>query len=91
MSNVFQLNQEEVNLTVESFLTNMNSLLDEHLPLKGINKYKLKFKPKSWIPSAIQQSIAIKSNLLKMFINAKDSRTKEKPKQFITVNISKTI
>ena len=55
----------------------MNSILDEHAPRKRINKYKLKFKSKLWITPAIQKSITVKSNLLKRFINAKDSQTKE--------------
>ena len=45
-SDVLQLDQQDVNLSIESFLDNMNSLLDEHAPLKRINKYKLKFKSK---------------------------------------------
>ena len=55
----------------------MNSILDEHAPLKRINKYKLKFKSKPWITPALQKSITVKNNLLKRFINAKDSLTKE--------------
>ena len=45
------------------FLNNMNSILDAHTPLKKINKYKLKFKTKLWIPSFLQKSISIKNNL----------------------------
>ena len=40
---VFQLDQQNVNLPTESSLGN---ILDEHAPLKRINKYKLKFKSK---------------------------------------------
>ena len=39
-SNVLQLDQQDINLSIESFLTNMNSILDEHALLKRINKYK---------------------------------------------------
>ena len=42
-----------------------------------INKYKLKFKSKSWITPVIQKPITVKNKLLKRFINAKDSQTKE--------------
>ena len=49
----------------------MNSILDEDAPLKWVNKYKLKFKSKSWITPAIQKSINVKNNLLKRFINQK--------------------
>ena len=40
---VLQLDQPNVNLPTESSLGN---ILDEHAPLKRINKYKLKFKSK---------------------------------------------
>ena len=73
---VLQLNQQDVNLSIESLLDNMNSVLDEHAPLKRINKYKSKFKSKPWITTAIQKSITVKNNLLKRFINAKDSQNK---------------
>ena len=60
-SNVLQLDQQDVNLSIESFLDNMNSILDEHAPLTRINKYKLKFKSKPWITPAIQKSIIVKT------------------------------
>ena len=46
---VLQLNQQDVNLSINSFLDKMNPILDEHAPLKHVNKYKLKFKSKPWI------------------------------------------
>ena len=42
-SDVLQLDQQNVNLPTGSSLGN---ILDEHAPLKRINKYKLKFKSK---------------------------------------------
>ena len=42
-SDVLQLDQQNVNLPTESSLGN---ILDEHAPLKRINKYKVKFKSK---------------------------------------------
>ena len=70
-----KLDQQDVNLSIESFLDNTNSALDEHIPLKRINKYKLKFKSKSWITPAIQKSVIVKNSLLK--INGENSQTKE--------------
>ena len=48
-----QLDQQDVNLSINSFLDKINSILDEHAPLKCVNKYKLKFKYKPWITPAI--------------------------------------
>ena len=55
----------------------MNSILDEHVSLNRINKYKLKSKFKPWITPAIQESITFKSNLLKRSKNTKGLQTKE--------------
>ena len=51
--------------------------MDVHAPLRKVNKYKLKFKAKSWIAPALQKSISIKNNLLKKFIKAKDPQVKD--------------
>ena len=74
-SDVRQLDQQYVTLSIESFLDNMNSILVEHASWNRINKYKLKFKCKPWITPAIQKSITVKNNLLERFLNAKDSQT----------------
>ena len=71
------LDQQEVNLSINSFLDKMNSILDEHAPLNRVNKYKLKFKSKPRITPAIQKSISVKNNLLKRFINSKDPQAKD--------------
>ena len=63
---------------MDSFLNNMNSILDTNAPLKKVNKYKLKFKTKPWITPALQKSISIKNNLLKKFITAKDPQINER-------------
>ena len=62
---------------MDSFLNNINSILDVHAPLKKV-KYKLKFKAKPWTTPALQKSISIKNNLLKKFITAKDPQLKER-------------
>ena len=54
----------------------MNSIHDEHAPLKRVNKYISMFKSKPWITPAIQKSISVKNNLLKRFINSKDPQAK---------------
>ena len=79
---VLQLGQQDVNLSINPFLDNMISILDEHVPLKSVNKYKLKFKSKPWITPAIQISVSVKNKLLKRFINWKDPQTKVFHKQY---------
>ena len=79
----------------------MNPILDEHAPLKRVNKYKSKFKSKPWITPAIQKPISVKNNLLKIFISSKDPQYKDyrnmlsalprRAKQIIITNILKLI
>ena len=52
-------------------------LLDTYVPLKRINRYKMKFKSKPWITLGLQKSISVKNKLLKKFINKKDPILKE--------------
>ena len=76
-ADLLQIDQQNVNLSLDSFLNNINSILDVHAPLRKVNKYKLKFKTKPWITSALQKSVSIKNNFLKKFITAKDPQVKE--------------
>ena len=75
---LLQIDQQNVNLSMDIFLNNMESILDTHAPSKNVNKYKLKFKINPWIAPALQKSISFKNNLIKKFITAKDTQTKEK-------------
>ena len=50
----------------------MSKILDKHAPLKRLSKYKLKFKTKPWITTALQKSISIKNKLFRDFIDKKD-------------------
>ena len=52
--------------------------MDVHATFKKVNKYKLKFKTKTWINPALQKSISVKNNLQKKFITAKDPQVKER-------------
>ena len=59
------------------YLDKINMLLDTYVPLKRINRYKMKFKSKPWITLGLQKSISVKNKLLKNFINKKDPILKE--------------
>ena len=65
---VLQLDQQDANTSINSFLDNMNLVLHEHAPLKQFNKYKLKFKSKPQIPPDTQKSVIVKNNLLKRLV-----------------------
>ena len=70
-SDVLQLDEQDINLPLESFLNNMNSILDEHAPLKRINKYKLKFKSEPLITPFIQKGFIKKVHKCKRSTNKK--------------------
>ena len=76
-SDILQLDQQNVDLSIESFLNNINSVLDSNAPFKRVKKYKLRFKTKPWITPALQKSISVKNSLLNKFIKSKDPQTKE--------------
>ena len=59
------------------YLDKINMLLDTYVPLKRINRYKMKFKSKPWITLGLQKSISVKNKLLKNFINRKNPILKE--------------
>ena len=46
-------NQDELNLSMNSFLNSIDSILVVHTSLKKVNKYKLKKKKKPWITPAL--------------------------------------
>ena len=46
-TDLLQIDQQNVNISMDSFLNNINSIFDVHAPLEKINKHKLKFKTKS--------------------------------------------
>ena len=70
------LDEQNVNYSTESFLNKINSLLSNYVPLKKINKYKLKFRSKPWITTGLQKSISVKNKFLTNFIKKKDPAKK---------------
>ena len=45
------------------YLDKRNILLDTYAPLKRVNKYKMKFKSKSWITLGLQKLISVKKQI----------------------------
>ena len=58
--------------SIKKYLDKINMLLNTYSPLKTINKYKLKFKSKSWITLGLQKSISVKNRLYTNFIIKKN-------------------
>ena len=50
----------------------MNSILDSNAPFKKLNKYKLRFKTKLWIPLALQKLISVKNSYIPKIPKQKD-------------------
>ena len=59
------------------YLGKINMLLDIYVPLKRINKHKLKFKSKPWITVGLQKSISVNNKLVTNLVNKKDPELKE--------------
>ena len=59
-ADLLQISQQSFNLPMDIFFKKIDSILDTHVPLQKVNKYKLKYITKPWIISAIQKSISIK-------------------------------
>ena len=76
-SDILQIDRENMDLSINPFLNNMNSILDSNTPFKRVNKYKLRFKNKPCITLALQKSISVKNSLLNKFIKSKDPQAKE--------------
>ena len=76
-TDTIQIDQQNVDLSIESFLNNMKAILDSNAPFKRVNKYKLRFKTKPWITLALQKLISVKNSLLGKFKKSKDSQPKE--------------
>ena len=80
-SNILNLKHDNVNVSIENLVNNMNDLLDKHVPFKKISKYKSKFKTIPWITTALQKSISIKNDLFKKYIKLKSPDEKNEVHQ----------
>ena len=75
--NLLKTNELNADNSTRMYLDKKNMLLDNYVPLKKFGKYKMKFISKPWITLGLQNSISVKNELLKIFINKKDPILKE--------------
>ena len=74
---LFKTDELDVGNSTRMNLDKINMLSDTYALVKRINKYKMKFKSKTWITLGLQNSISVKNKLLKNFINKKGPILKE--------------
>ena len=76
-NDILNPNRNNIDLSFNNFLTNMNELLDKPAPYRKLSKYKLKLKTKPYITPAIKKSILIKNNLFKNCIKISELLIKQ--------------
>ena len=75
---IIDIDQNDVNYSMNNFITNFNEIMDKHMPLKKITQKEFKQRYKPWITNEILNKISIKTNLYKKYINAKNITEKER-------------
>ena len=60
-ADLIQINGQNVNLSLDCFSNNINSILDVHALLKKVNKYKLKFKTNPELPLDFRNQFLLKT------------------------------
>ena len=67
-----QLNNNDPNLSFDQFYKKVNSVIDNHLPLKKLSKRELKQQFKPWIRTGIRKSIKTRDKVFNKYINSKN-------------------
>ena len=70
---LLKIDELNVHNSTQTYLENINILLDTYASLKRIDEYKLRFKSKPWIILSLQKLISAKNKLLTKFTNMKHS------------------
>ena len=83
---ILEANKNDVNISLQNFLSKINELLDKYMPLRKLTKkeYKRRFKP--WITDKIFEKMNNKNKAFKKYMNCKDPHIKENLKtEFKTI------
>ena len=67
----------DVNFSMNEYLSKSDSLLDTHVPIKKLSQKELKFPTKPWITQGLQNYIKKKNNLYSKFVKCKNKILKE--------------
>ena len=71
-----KLTEKDVNLSMETFLHIINSILDRYAPLKKITRKHQEQQNKPWITNGIIKSINTKNKIYNKYCRAKNSQNK---------------
>ena len=69
--------KSDINFWINQYLSEIDSLLEIHAPLKKLNKNEMKFLNKPWITQGLQNSIKRKNNIYSKFVKCKNQKLKE--------------
>ena len=69
--------ENDVNFSMNKYLSKIDILLDTHGPFKKLNRKELKFLTKSWITQGLQSSIISKNKIYSKFMKCKNKIMKE--------------
>ena len=67
-----QIDKNDANKSMETFLNIFETLLDRYAPLRKLNTKEIRQKQKPWVTKGIIKSIQTRNHLHKKWINAKD-------------------
>ena len=70
-----EIEKNDVNISLNNYLSKVNSLIMSHVPMKKLNKQQQKFLQKPWFTTAIQNCIQ-KKKLFKKYIKCQNPVTK---------------
>ena len=69
-NDVIDIGKNDVNFSLENFMSKMNELLDTHLPLRKVSKREFKQKFKPWVSNTILTKIRDKNKAFKKYLKA---------------------
>lgn len=71
VENVLPSNND-VNESFDTFLTQINQIIDKLIPMKRLTRKEIKTMTKPWITSGIKTSIKFKNKLFKKYVTTKN-------------------
>ena len=74
---VIDLDQRDVNLSLQNFFSKINNILDSHMPMRKITQREFKQKYKPWITNNILSKIRDKNKIFKKYLACNNNARKD--------------